>query len=257
MGCRHKFRIGKFAKAAGMRISKVIASGFHPSRSHGAGVSGLSEKALAQQRGMVGAALGIPPAASLSAGLLLEDLDVDPVTPATLPLVRSSLRVVSEGRCKLAALAEALGALQARDAASSGLRWTSSAGPVQATLLTLRRLGWRMEGIRRLWTDQGILLDLGAVCPREVLRQLRLAIRRWQQARAAAKFPYLASSDFDFLRAMYQGKWQTQVDMSTATRRGALLRLTTGGLWTRQRLCAIGRAWNGLYAHCGRAIDTP
>ena len=82
----------------------------HPGRT-AHGVSGLSDKALFKQRGVVGAALGIPPAASLSAGLLLEELDVDPITPATLPLVGSYLKVLWEGRCKLSFVAEALGEL--------------------------------------------------------------------------------------------------------------------------------------------------
>ena len=255
-GSARKTRLGKFAKAVGSRVSRVLSTGLHPSWLHGAAASGVGETTLMKQRSLVGAALNILPSESLSAGLLLEPPAVDPITAASAPLVLNYCRFIWESRISFAVLGEAFAAMMRRNEACSGVRWVSSAGPLQATFLTLRRLGWAMEGPRLLVSDLDEKFDLVRVAPKEVVRHLLLTIRRWQKKRAQAKLGYAEEVDYDLLRAIYNNRWK-QADMSTEARRGALRQLTVGGLWTRQRLCAHDRALSSCCAHFGQEEDTP
>ena len=218
---------------------------------------GVSQKVLDGQRSLVGAVLRVPSSQSLSATLLLEPLPVDPITGATVPILYTYARRLWDGRVQLVSLSEAYEALCRRDAAGSGLRWASALGPLQATLLTLRRIGWSLSGPRAFKTDLGKVLDLMEVSPRVVRAEIEEGLRRWQVRRASQKLTGASSTDYSLLRSVIQGKFADITGVVDETMRGALRRLTSGGLWTRQQLCAVGRALSELCWHCLRQADTP
>ena len=120
---------------------------------------GVAPGVLDKQRSMVAGALRILPSESLSAALLLEPLAVDPIYLAIVPLVYNFCRFAWGARVSLHALAAAFEVLQQRDRDSTSIRWCSVSGPLQATFLSLRRIGWKLE------TYQGDEFELLQVAP--------------------------------------------------------------------------------------------
>ena len=83
-----KQRLAMLRRAARRRAAALIAAGVAPSAGHGAGVSGLADRQLAQLRTLAvvtaGAKLGCGTAAVM---VLQRRVDYDPIFEATAPLV--------------------------------------------------------------------------------------------------------------------------------------------------------------------------
>ena len=77
----------------------------------------------------------MPPSQSLSAALLLLPLRVDPIYLATVPLVTAFAAKLWDGKLQLEVMALAYEALCKKDAATTGLRWTSCLGPIAGDAL--------------------------------------------------------------------------------------------------------------------------
>ena len=86
---------------------------------------------------------------------------------------------------------------------------------------------------------------------------LECGLRLWQVKRASEKLSSASTTDYTLLRAVMDGKFADVSGIGSDAARGALRKLTIGGLWARQQLCAIGRAISELCAHCGRMPDIP
>ena len=256
-GLARRLRMGKFARAVGSQISRVLAAGLHPSWLHGASSMGVAPKVLDKQRSLVAAVFKIPPSQSLSAALLLQPLRVDPIFLATIPLLMAFATRLWDGRLQLEELSLSFEAILKKDEATSGMRWASCLGPMQAMWLTLRRIGWRWSSPRQFTTDEGTVIDLMALAPAMLKKRIEEGLRRWQVKRATAKLSTAGSTDYGLLRAVMFGKFAGITGISDEAARGALRKLSIGGLWTRQQLCAIGRATSELCAHCGTHPDSP
>ena len=168
---------------------------------------GVATKVMDKQRSVLAAVLQVPPSQSLSAALLLLPLRVDPIYLATVPLVTAFAAKLWDGKLQLEVLALAYEALCKKDAATTGLRWTSCLGPLQAMLLTLRRIGWQWSSPRQLTTDEGNLLDLMAIAPARLSRVLEDGLRRWHVKRASDRLTSASSTDYTLLRAVMNGKF--------------------------------------------------
>ncbi|CAK0837890.1 unnamed protein product, partial [Prorocentrum cordatum] len=169
-------RMAMLRRAAGRRAAALVATGLSPSAGHGAGVSGLADKPLAQLRTLAAATAGAKAGCGTAAVTVLQRrVDFDPICAATAPLVRRLASRIWEGRCSLAGL-EATWQVLAAEVRAGSLSWASVQGPLGATWLSLARIGWDMAAVWALQTDQG----------EDALVE---GIQRWQRRRLVAHLP--------------------------------------------------------------------
>ncbi|CAK0811969.1 unnamed protein product, partial [Prorocentrum cordatum] len=244
-------RMAMLRRAAGRRAAALVATGLSPSAGHGAGVSGLAGKPLAQLRTLAAATAGAKAGCGTAAVMVLQRrVDFDPIYAATAPLVCRLASRIWGGRGSLAELAATWQVLAA-DARAGSLSWASVLGPLGATWLSLARIGWGMAAAWALRTDQGEVISLLRVAPRGVKDALVDGIQRWQCRRLAAHLPE-SGGEVLWPRAARAIARRSR----PAAELGAVQALWAGGHFTMVWRSAHGFATTELCQACGQAKDT-
>ena len=130
------------------------------------------------------------------------------------------------------------------------LTWATAKGPMAATWLTLRRIGWDMVSSFVIITDEGQALSLLEVPPRDFRDLLKDGIARWQCRKAVAHLP---ESQGEVLRV--RAVRAAAKLKRPATEKGALQVLWSGGHWTGERRHGLGFASSPACVACGADVD--
>jgi hypothetical protein len=189
------------SRLRGARLLRLRAAGAHVGQVHRAGPvagalwgsssSGWSDKHLAQLRlGSLRSFVKV--ARGTSVGLKLRALGqpacADPSVVHHGDIVQHWATAVWTGSPPLAILEACL----KRAVVKLGLLrhpWPHASDPAQVFWLSLRRLGWRTQGARRIVTDFGLTLDLLRIAPKAVAELAKQAAQRWSDRAALRRLP--------------------------------------------------------------------
>ena len=183
-----KERTGRFLMlkaAVGRKATCLWRTGAMPSVSHGASVSGVTDATLRTLR-QFAAVLNGAPGGSSSAGVTAylithPSAEYDPMYAASMDVVMKYAEWVWDGRVSASRLRRAWEVMAAKfDDATT---WAQARGPLGATWLSLRRLGWRLVSPHVLLDDVGNTFDLHHVCPADLRPFLAEGVQRWQHER--------------------------------------------------------------------------
>eukprot|EP00959_Pyramimonas_sp_CCMP1952_P331037 6932218-Pyramimonas_sp.AAC.1 len=141
-------------------------TGLTPSVLHGAAVMGVAEKALQPVRALAGALAGAKAAPSLNMAVVMQPSPrYDPMFKATLELPYMYACMPWDGKLPLQRLQQAWEATRTNVLRSE--RWSKVTGPLSATWMTLRRVGWSKSSAYDLVDDQSQPLSLLQTPPRD------------------------------------------------------------------------------------------
>ena len=136
--------------------------------------------------------------------------------------------------------------------------WAVATGPAAVFLLTMRRIGWRVESARCLVTDEGRRIDLTAMAPAAVARLAEEATRRWADCQAVSRARHSGGGYSVFWQAMDPllqpaGKKAVGLD---GMGRACLVNVLSGAEWPQARQFAEGRVDDATCLLCGEDAGT-
>ena len=244
-------RMTKLIKAAGIKGRKIIGSGLNSSAMHSAAVSGVNDRELRTARTAAARAAGLRDHVSHSVQFVLSpDFGMDPLVKGTVPLVRQLWTLGWQHGFNFAQARRAWASIEAR--LRSSPIWSSARGPLSAAALSLKRLGWGMEGPFAVHHPLGEKMHSTATCPVELVKLLEGSIVDWQMQRVAehAGVAGLVPWAAPFKSLVRAGS------LLSPSLQGAIAVVAGGDAWCREKLFAAGRASSPVCVACGSEPDT-
>ena len=118
--------------------------------------------------------------------------------------------------------------------------WANSRGPINAAILSAKRIGWSMISAFEAADDRGNRMQLADISPAGFLQVLKEAVQRRHEEAAARAFANHTGRSgprrvaFDIPRKLYRSK------KITGPQRAAVATLACDGFWTKTRLRDAG-----------------
>ena len=196
-----------------------------PSAGHGAGVSGVPDSTLRCVRAVAAGLLGAKGHAHVTPYLCTHhDVAYDPVVDATVPIEVRYCCWVWDRRIPDSDLRR--GWQAATDSFEGRPHWSRVRGPIGATMLSLRRIGWALIGPHHIRTDQGHVISLFTTSPSDVKALLVEGICRAQCVQLITSLPEASGSEIIWGRALRLGVQRIR----DPSRKGAVRALLGGAL---------------------------
>ena len=249
-------RVRKLGKAAKATAAKVFSTGLNPALSYGAEVQGFDNAQVRDFQSIQLSSVGMF-GKGKSRTIALALVDDRAWEPACAPIVMWARMVWAAGTCSsehrntpdLRVLIKWW-----RDTrAKLPLKWQSSRGPFGAMHLSMQRLGWTPTGPLSFRDAQGVSHAILAIGPKLVSA---LAKRDWMMGirqRASESLGMTGDERLDLYRARKLLLGKTPF---IALERGTLINFLIQGVWTRQRLDALGYQVDDMTcALCGEGVD--
>ena len=232
------------------RLAALARSGAVPAATYGAKVTGYSDAMLDSLRTTVGKTLFADNHGSLSLSyLLLQSPRVDPAFLCNREPLVAWAAAWWEQRVPRSSMLRAF-----RRAAGNTTSWTHCRGPAGATVLTLRRLGWR-AGSGSEWTDdRGQSFTLDSLGPWGVGKLADESTERWLWKKACATDPGLGEVGGHPLLGPAR---RLLAARDTSAPGAAYLRsVITGAQWTQAKLASQRQGEPPTCLACGAEDGT-
>ena len=145
--------------------------------------------------------------------------------------------------------------------ASAGFRWNAAIGPIGATVLTVKRLGWSFSSAHELCTDNGHAIGLLVDSPAFVKQQVTNAVRRMNDAEIDRGTPMLKSGGRGAvksgIRKALRGKRNSKTHpLWLAKHKASLRSAVSNGQWPQCRLARAGLVKDDRCKLCDAAVGT-
>jgi len=253
-------RLRRLRSGTGKGAVKIFTTGVLSAASYGAETMGISNKDLdVLQKAAADAMPPLPRGRSRSA--LFTAMGDPTWRVAVAPAIRWAQEVwAAESKSKSAATKISIPQLKAAWHVASKAwpkNWGGSRGAVDATHLSLKRIGWSFDGPLHYVTDRGAKIPLEDTSPKLLASMLREGVQRsWHRkfARSLTKAGWKGSRVCpgpvaSLLRSTWASKNPKQAH--------AVLKAFTGATWTKERAAEAGYKIDDLTcALCGKARDT-
>ncbi|CAK0840907.1 unnamed protein product [Prorocentrum cordatum] len=245
---RRRLRI--LQKGAGRKVAHLWSTGLSPSVLHGAWVSGVDDGRLRLLRNSAAVLAGWSTGGGVTTYLASQaNARYDPIFEASVPLVLRYAAWLWDNRVPPARLQRAWLALEADMLERPS--WFLAKGPIAATWLSLRLLGWDMVSSTQIRSDIGTVFSLLQVCPEDLRHHLFLGIQRWQGARVAQHVHLPLSDGRSWMRGLRLGLRDLP-----ARQLGAIQTLWSGRYVTPERRMALEGVGDPKCRACGAAEGT-
>ncbi len=242
-------------KLAGIQTERFHTVALLSVGSYAADVNGISNSALHQLR-LVAARATAGKAVRRNLVLTLataKNAKYDPAFRANTAPVRAWASAVWTGGQHTASLKAAY------DASKGVLGWNAIEGPAGATLMTLKRIGWRHTAWNTWITDQDVQINLNRFCPKTVERLVVDATERACQREVAKQMGLPRLANGILLEPILQliRKTHGTEEKPWGWAEAAYLRSTVvGGQWPQNRLHRAGLSARQHCLRCDSELGT-
>ena len=241
-------RVRRLRAAGGRRVNCLAAAGLVPQGSFGACVTGFSDQEWLSLRRSAAAALGTSAGGrSLSRLLALEG---DPSAKAMIaPITRWASECWASRDHQDGALTPDEMLQLWRSCLRRGCRaWRDSHGPADATMLTLRRLGWTWSQPWAIAAPDGRILNFFHMSPKLIEATLVREVQALHE-RAVARSLGRDRVSVAAVRRLLRGTGLTALE------KGSLQSVVCGAVWTGKRLQDAGYAGQASCPLCKSGKD--
>ncbi|CAK0807698.1 unnamed protein product, partial [Prorocentrum cordatum] len=246
-------------KAAGAEIDAVHKAGPTASMAWGRTVTGIADGELHCWRVAAARSAGrLPNGASLGFRLRAAEVQrnrsLDPAAILAGQTVSMLASLLQSGEVPLGMMRAGLEAADSRHQQSAS-PWVACRSPIDAAVLSMKRIGRHFVSERQLVTDQGDVLNLLDLGPRDLGQEAAFGARR--------------ASDRSELQRLAKGGWHTQPlfwdaiggligpgGLLGAREKAAFVSYLSNAHWPQQRLCRSGERNHSRCCLCGAARGT-
>ena len=249
-------RIRKLLTRQSSKLSKIYVMGALPSAAYGAAVQGMSDAELYRVRQTMLQATTPRRGASMPLRLAVWG---DPVLEPALAPAMMWVDFLWKASCARTADAAQATVKELRELwlaaapESSNDTWRCSRGPLRRAVLSLKRAGWSAKDPFVWEDDRGLEVKLADHSPAMIKYLLCESMQRAHEKDACTQL--FGTQEGQRICVDHVRTWYLNSTKRTSQQKFFARAVTTGVVFTRERLRLMGYATDGLCEHCG-AKDT-